>query len=160
MNRTWPYAIVAVLLLTGGCVQRTMIINSNPPGALVYLNGQEVGRTPLTHDFVWYGDYDVRVTKDGYEPLVTHCKISSVLFDMPPFDLITELTPFPWHDHQKLDFTLKPAATQPAEDSQALVDRAAQMRTQLESSQYTRPSPSPATPGEGRGEGPHVTNRP
>ena len=32
-----------------------MTIHSNPEGALVYLNDQELGRTPLTRDFpaIW-----------------------------------------------------------------------------------------------------------
>ncbi|HWB52725.1 MAG TPA: PEGA domain-containing protein [Tepidisphaeraceae bacterium] len=51
MRRKW---IVLALLMAGGCgVQRQMVMTSNPPGALVYLNGQEIGRTPLKHEFLW-----------------------------------------------------------------------------------------------------------
>ena len=38
------------------CVRRTMIITTEPPQALVFLNDQEVGRSEVTTDFLWYGD--------------------------------------------------------------------------------------------------------
>src|SRR4051812_11540396 len=56
-------------LAGGGCVQRTLTVKSDPPGAIVSLNGVEVGRTPIERDFTWYGVYDVELRKDGYEPL-------------------------------------------------------------------------------------------
>ncbi|MCC5829414.1 MAG: PEGA domain-containing protein [Phycisphaeraceae bacterium] len=49
----------------GGCVRRTITITSEPSGALVHLNDQEVGRTPLTIGFTHYGVYDVRLTHEG-----------------------------------------------------------------------------------------------
>ena len=42
----------------------TARVQSDPPGALVYLNGEEVGRTPLAHDFLWYGNYDVELRSE------------------------------------------------------------------------------------------------
>ena len=60
---------MAVPPLAGGCgVERTLQIESNPPGALVHLNGEEVGRTPMRKAFVWYGTYDVQLRKDGDLP--------------------------------------------------------------------------------------------
>ena len=47
---------VACLCLTG-CVRRTISISSEPAGALCWLNGREIGRTPLSVDFIYYGDY-------------------------------------------------------------------------------------------------------
>ena len=38
---------LALAILQGCGVQRTLQIESDPPGALVYLNGDEVGRTPM-----------------------------------------------------------------------------------------------------------------
>jgi hypothetical protein len=48
--------------------QRTVDITSDPL-VLVYLNGEEIGRTPLRYDFIWYSDYDVVLRKDDYETL-------------------------------------------------------------------------------------------
>ena len=66
--KRWLILLMAAL---GGCVERTMTFQSNPPGALVYVNNQEIGRTPMRRDFTWYGNYDVVLRKDGYETLKT-----------------------------------------------------------------------------------------
>ena len=44
------FALAAAVSLPGltGCVQRTITVNSDPQGALVYLNDIEIGRTPVT----------------------------------------------------------------------------------------------------------------
>ena len=54
-----------------GCVKRTISITSDPGGALVWVNDREVGRTPLEIEFLYYGEYDVRVERDGQEPIMT-----------------------------------------------------------------------------------------
>ena len=60
-------ALGATALLGAGCgVERTLQVNSDPPGALVSLNGEEVGRTPMRKMFLWYGTYDLELRKDGY----------------------------------------------------------------------------------------------
>src|SRR5689334_12153842 len=71
-----PSLRLLVLLITAGfiasgCVRRTLSITSDPPGALLWLNGREVGRTPVDVDFIYYGVYDVQLVKDGYEPLLS-----------------------------------------------------------------------------------------
>ena len=38
-----------------GCVQRRLTIRSSPPGAVVYVGNQEIGTTPISHDFIYYG---------------------------------------------------------------------------------------------------------
>jgi hypothetical protein len=121
-----------------GCVEQTLTVNSDPPGALVYLNDQEVGRTPLTRDFNWYGDYDVQLRLEGYETLKTHKPVTAPLWNWVPFDLVANLLPFTFRDHEEMSFTLKPL--DPSKDNPThLLARAAEMRNQLESSQYTRP---------------------
>ena len=63
--------LVLPIVLLGGCVKRTIMVTSDPEGALVWLNEREVGRTPVEVEFLYYGTYDVRLVKDGYEPLLT-----------------------------------------------------------------------------------------
>ena len=69
--RSFLIPLLMLPLLCTGCVRRTISIVSNPPGALVWLNDREVGRTPIEVEFLYYGTYDVRIVKDGYEPLIT-----------------------------------------------------------------------------------------
>ena len=57
--------IIALLLASVGCVERLITVRSQPSGALVYLNDEEVGRTPVTVPFTFYGYYDVRLEHEG-----------------------------------------------------------------------------------------------
>jgi len=148
--------LLSVFFLAG-CAQRTVDITSDPSGALVYLNGEEIGRTPLRYDFTWYSDYDVILRKDGYESLKTHHKIDPPLLFIPPLDLIGELVGA--KDHRHWNFTMQPAnlaATNPA----GLINRGEALKKDLRSSQYTHPPTTfPTTrPAMGPATGP--TTRP
>ncbi|MBT4015057.1 MAG: PEGA domain-containing protein, partial [Deltaproteobacteria bacterium] len=37
-----------------------MSISSNPPGALIWVNDREIGRTPVSFNFTYHGEYDIR----------------------------------------------------------------------------------------------------
>jgi hypothetical protein len=142
----WSLMSSACLLLAPGCVEPTLSIDSNPPGALVYLNDQEVGRTPLERDFNWYGDYDIQIRQDGYQTLQTHQMLAAPAWNWVPFDLIAYLMPFTLKDHKTLHYTLQPV--DPSKDQPApLVARAESLKGQLESSPFTRvPTPRATQP--------------
>jgi len=141
MSRFYLLISLPLLLAPLGCVEQELTIESNPPGALVFLNDQELGRTPLTRDFHRYGDYDVRLQLEGYQTLKTHHRIKAPLWQWVPFDLIVNLMPFTVRDQQKMAFTLKP--NDPAMDQPAsLLSRAEDLRGQLEGGAFTRP-PTP-----------------
>jgi hypothetical protein len=46
----------------------SLVVNSRPSGARVFLNGRSVGRTPLVLRNQTAGSRAVRVALDGYEP--------------------------------------------------------------------------------------------
>ena len=118
----------AALALAGCGVQRTLRLESDPPGALVYLNGEEVARTPAEVPQRWYGKYDVAVRLDGYETLKTRRWVVAPWWQWPPVDLAAELLPIPLRDRRELSFTLKPAQPQDA----GLLDRAQAQRAALD----------------------------
>jgi len=60
-------AVAFAASVAAGCVERTLVIESDPPGAEVRLNGARVGVTPVQVPFRHYGVYDVEVRKDGFE---------------------------------------------------------------------------------------------
>jgi len=122
--------LMAIVLSSSGCVRRTLTVTSDPPGALLYLNGNEAGRTPYTHDFTWYGTYDVELRKENYQTLKTRGKVIARLWQWVPFDLVAEFLPL--HDQQRLSYTLHPA-TAASEDPAALMRRAEQMQPTLQS---------------------------
>ena len=138
MNRLLA-AILFLCVFSGGCVERTLTIKTDPPGALVVLNDIEVGRTPFTRNFVWYGTYDVEVRKDGYQTLRTQAKVWAPWWQWVPFDFFTEFLPL--HDHHEVDYSMKRISGVQV-DPNALVSRGEQLRSQLESSQ--RPTTQPA----------------
>jgi hypothetical protein len=121
-----------------GCVRRTITITSEPPGALLWLNGREIGRTPVEVDFLYYGEYDVQLVADGCEPLLTSGKANPPWWDSIPFDLLAELTPgehesrIAWHYELQLR----------NDETGDLVDRARQLRQHVDSAQTSPNSPS------------------
>ncbi len=96
------------LIVLPGCVRRTISIDSSPSGALVWLNDREVGRTPLEVDFVFYGDYDVRIEHEDAEPIMTHASARPPLWDVPPLDFLAELMPVSLHSRVAWQFDLPP----------------------------------------------------
>jgi len=99
-------SLIATLFLTG-CVERQLTINTEPQGALVILNDEEIGESPVTVSFEWYGDYNVRISKEGYETLNTHRKLKAPLHDKFPLDLLAMLIPKRTVDSYQWTFTLE-----------------------------------------------------
>jgi len=110
-----------------GCVERTITINSEPDNALVILNDQEVGRTPVKVDFTWYGDYDIIIRKQGHQTLQTNRRIKAPWYQYPGIDLFTEcFSPITYRDDR--DFgTFQLEKFQPA-SKQALIQNAEALR--------------------------------
>jgi len=119
---------VAFAILPAGCVRRTLMVRTEPEGARVFLNDYEVGTSPVSVDFTWYGDYDVIVRKDGYETLKTHHEIKPPWYQVPPIDFVAEiLVPFEIHDEREASFTLRPMAEV---DPETLLQDAVELREQ------------------------------
>ena len=94
------------LLLTTGCVHRTLTIRSEPPGAAVWLNDTRVGVTPYTQTFLWYGWYRVALMKGGYERLDDRALIQAPPHQWIPLDLVAELIPVKFEDTHELSYEL------------------------------------------------------
>jgi hypothetical protein len=119
---------LAALALTGcyGQVQRTITIDSEPEGARCWLNDNEVGKTPVTVPFTWYGTYSVRLEHPGYEPLIAKADVNAPMFQWIGPDLLYEtVIPGIHHDTHAFRFALHEAKpTDPA----ALRERAESLR--------------------------------
>ena len=122
------WCLLMLPLLCTGCVRRTISIVTEPPGALVWLNDREVGRTPIEVEFLYYGTYDVRIVKDGYEPLITSGRADAPLWDMAGIDLAAELLPLELHSRVEWTYQLEPTIY----DEPGLIQRARDLRTQLD----------------------------
>jgi hypothetical protein len=82
---------VGLVCTVSGCVERRLTINTRPEGALVILNDEEIGTSPVTVPFEWYGDYNVIIRKDGFETLKTHRKLQAPWHDAFPFDFFAQI---------------------------------------------------------------------
>ena len=117
-------AVVGMALVTtlAGCVQRRMTIRSNPPGALVYVDDYQIGTTPVSTDFVYYGTRKIRLIKDGYETLTVRQPFPMPWYQVFPLDFVTEtIWPGEIRDERVVDLAMVPAGQVPAE---AVVGRA------------------------------------
>lgn len=136
MHRMMRGVALFSLSIAMGCVgvRREMTIESDPPGAIVYVNGEEVGRTPLTKEFTYYGTVDLKLRKDGYETLEDQPKVFAPWWQWPPFDLVTESMSLT--DEHKLSYEMSPREQSP--DPQQLVQRGSELREKLESSEVKK----------------------
>ena len=100
--------LAASLLPTAGCVQRRMTIRSNPPGALVYVDDYQIGTTPVSTDFIYYGTRKIRLVKDGYETLTVRQPFPIPWYEIFPLDFVTEnLWPWEIRDERVVDLAMK-----------------------------------------------------
>ncbi len=118
--------LAATALVATACVRRTLTFKTVPEGATVRLNDQDIGQTPVTVDFTWYGDYDIAYEKEGYETVRTHKRINAPWYQIPPIDLVAEtLVPYTIHDRYVIEEELEPT-TQPSREE--LTQRAQEFR--------------------------------
>ncbi|NQT02737.1 MAG: PEGA domain-containing protein [Planctomycetes bacterium] len=113
MGKYSLFALLAVGLsasfLLSGCVERKLTINTEPQGALIILNDEEIGTSPVTVSFEWYGDYWVRISKEGYESLNTHRLLKGPWYDNLPFDFFAQIiSPDRIVDSYEWTFPLEP----------------------------------------------------
>jgi hypothetical protein len=107
-------------------VKRTLSITTTPPNALVWLNDREIGRTPLRVDFLYYGEYDIRIQHDETESVMTSRWLRAPWWDMPFIDIGAEVLPFQLDSVPSWHFDLRPRN----DNVEELVDRATQFRFQ------------------------------
>ena len=130
---------LAAAVLTGCGTERRIFITSEPTGALVHLNDIDVGFTPVEVDFTWYGEYDVRLEKDGFEPILTTAIAKAPLYETPVIDLAAGLIPVRKKSHIDWHYELQPAN----DDPDAVVERALQFRETMFDSETPEPGALP-----------------
>lgn len=131
IQRAISVVLVFILLGSVGCVRRTISITTEPPGALVWLNDREIGRTPLEVDFLFYGIYDVRLVKEDFEPLITTGNAKVPIWDTVGLDLVSELMPFELHSRVEWHYVLESVL----KDEADLLRRARELRSRVSKSE-------------------------
>jgi hypothetical protein len=156
LRSAFPLLILGAIL--PGCVERTISITSDPPGALVTLNDVELGRTPVETAFTFFGTYDIRLRLEGYEPIATSREASAPIYEYPGPDLIAEAIPVKIHSRIAWHFDLQPLAYQrPDADrnvlDRALIERATELREKSEADKQAKPAAPPAPSSEDENPG-------
>jgi hypothetical protein len=133
MTRRPVIALVCVTaaLLLPGCLERRIRVTSNPPGARVWLNDREIGRTPAEAAFKYHGDYDVRLEMPGFEPVHAGRRAGAPFHEWPGPDLVAAALPVEFENtiawHFELEPALERAQTREAFEA-GLLDRAEALR--------------------------------
>ncbi|MEZ6194982.1 MAG: PEGA domain-containing protein [Planctomycetota bacterium] len=119
MSMPRPTIVALLLLFLFGCAERRLVIETEPPGATVYLDNAPIGTTPLDVEFTYGGLREILILHDvgtegpegrvTYKPLLVRQELENFAFDVFPFDVFTSLVPARIEDRHELRFTLEPA---------------------------------------------------
>ena len=109
----WITRLIAVfmLLLLSGCAQRILHIETQPPGADVYINGEAAGKTPLDHPFDFYGKFEIVLRHTDHQSRRIIHEASPPWYAYFPMDVIVEfiLPVFPLRDVHRIEASLRKA---------------------------------------------------
>ncbi|MFM8573128.1 MAG: PEGA domain-containing protein [Pirellula sp.] len=128
-QRTWVlWAATALLSLQTGCVRKRMTFRTNPSGAMVYVDKQPVGLTPVSTGFTYYGTRNIEIVKDGYRTEKFLRKVHAPWYQIPPLDFVSDtLWPFESRDERIIDVQMTPEFDVPED---ALIASGEQLRLQ------------------------------
>lgn len=143
VRRVVPWLLALALLGLPGCVQRRMMIRSNPPGAMVYVDDYPIGTTPVAHNFTYYGTRKIRLERDGCETLTVYQPFSPPWYQIVPLDFISEnLVPGEIRDRRAVTYQLTPQKDVPASE---LMGRAEDLRARCAPAAGATPPPPGAS---------------
>ena len=111
MRRAFLLAGLAVAAFSqAGCVERLLAIQSDPPGAAAYLDGEKVGTTPCEVPYTWYGTRVLVLELRGFTLVRKEIELNPPWWQIVPIDFITDvLIPVTIHDRMSVSYTLEEA---------------------------------------------------
>ena len=125
-------SFLVFFLLLAGCTERWIQVRSEPPGATVYLDGEKIGTTPCKGRFVWYGDRELVLERDGFQSHTEIVRVRAPWWQLPIIDLFPDfLLPWTFTDLHSFSFDLKKRTFDPSERS-GMKQRARELREELE----------------------------
>ena len=125
-------------------VQRRFTIYSQPPGAVVYVDNVQIGKTPVSHRFLHYGTRRIRLVAPGYETLDLLQPIQAPWYQLPGLDFFSDVVaPVEIRDERVLTYRMTPRRVVSTE--QILRDGENLRRSAQPRPQFT-PQPTPVSP--------------
>ncbi|NOQ41183.1 MAG: PEGA domain-containing protein [Desulfuromusa sp.] len=63
------FTLFVLVVFLSACAPHQALIQSEPPGAMVTINGMEIGETPIHYDYVLStgSQHQVQISRQGYE---------------------------------------------------------------------------------------------
>lgn len=128
MPRVWRIRLLVcavAALAAAGCVERRFRIETDPPGAEVFVDFLSVGRSPVEIPFTHYGERQVEVRLDGYDTRRERVRLAPPWYQWFPLELVSEFV-VPWTivDRHRAAVKLEPASY----DEEGLLKRAEEAR--------------------------------
>jgi PEGA domain len=131
-SRRMPAALFALAVAAGfsGCMHRRMTVQTDPPGARVLVDGQDIGLTPASLDFNYYATRQITLIKDGYETRTIMQRVETPWYEVPPLDFFSDnFVPFKVTNRHEFRYSLQRQQQVPQHD---LIDRANSTRKDLQ----------------------------
>ncbi len=117
-----------LLAAAPGCVRRGLVVESEPPGAEVWIDGDPAGLTPVRLSFSHYGAREIVLSKGGYALVKRLQDIQAPWYERFPIDFLTEnLWPGTLVDERYFVYTLQPLPPEQA-DPDKVYERAKAMQ--------------------------------
>ncbi|GAX61122.1 hypothetical protein SCALIN_C17_0156 [Candidatus Scalindua japonica] len=89
--------LIAVLFAFSGCVTRSITVKTNPSNALVYIDDQLIGESPVTIPFTYYGTRKIMIVRKDENGALTHERkivfeeTKAPYYEIFPLDFFSEL---------------------------------------------------------------------
>ena len=89
--------IVALALVAAlsGCMRRSIFVRTDPDGARVFLDGEDMGRSPRKIPFQHYGTREIVVRAPDRETARVLLDVDAPWYQWTPFDLFADVL-VPW----------------------------------------------------------------
>lgn len=109
-----PLGLLLILAVSSGCAaKRTLTITSDPAGALVRLDDEPVGSTPLEVEFLHYGTRRVTYSMEGFLTRSVLVEVRPPWYARFPLDILSEVVlPVGWRDDHPVHEILSPGSEQ------------------------------------------------
>lgn len=113
-NKTFHFLILIVIIfLFNGCVTRTIIVETNPSHANVYIDDEFAGESPIEIPFTYYGTRKITIEKRDADGKLTHERITALekiktpVYEVFPLDFVSDvILPFDIKDNHILNYDL------------------------------------------------------
>lgn len=101
--------LALLALLLAGCTERRLFVRTDPPNALVRVNGHEVGLSPVGWSYDHYGRVLVEVERDGYHAEQRVVDLDTPWWQYPGADFFTDVVwPGTVRDDREMTIVLEP----------------------------------------------------